>query len=322
MPEMRYYYYDPERCTFVPAPLSRTHPMIQAVLVLTAAFFIAGAILLGVDLAKITPQEAALRAENEVLRRSARRATAQAAICDARFGEAQRRSVAGGAMASPCPSADYQQAGIGTIGSPAASSVVRSAGSLLAESSRSLFDVEQLIYSQNDGYRTLLHLMEMRDVRAAQLPTIIPSDGPIISNYGMRRHPILGALAMHEGLDILVPSGTPVVATGDGVVTSVGFNITYGRYVEIGHPAAGYKTLYAHLSAISGEIEPGRAVARREQIGLSGATGRTTGPHLHYEVHDLEGRTVHPLSFILPHMHPGEYTRMLRVADQPVYSYD
>ena len=107
--------------------------------------------------------------------------------------------------------------------------------------------------------------------------------GRISSRYGMRRHPILGYNKMHRGVDFAVATGTPIVAAGDGVVEYAGWRGSYGKYVRIRHTGT-YETAYAHLSKIPGSMSPGRRVRQGDVIGYVGSTGRSTGPHLHFEV--------------------------------------
>ena len=103
------------------------------------------------------------------------------------------------------------------------------------------------------------------------------------SRYGNRKHPILGYTKMHRGVDFAAPSGTPVFAAGDGVVEKVGWNGSYGKYIRIRHTGT-YKTAYAHLSGFHKNIRIGKRVLQGKTIGYVGSTGRSTGPHLHYEV--------------------------------------
>lgn len=126
-----------------------------------------------------------------------------------------------------------------------------------------------------------------------------PVDGArISSNYGMRRHPILGYSRMHKGVDFAAPTGTPIYAAGDGVVQRANWNGGYGNYVLIRH-GNGYATAYAHLSRFARGVQAGSRVRQGEVIGYIGSTGASTGPHLHYEVH-VNGEQVNPASIKLP----------------------
>lgn len=129
-------------------------------------------------------------------------------------------------------------------------------------------------------------------VRKALLRT--PVDGArITSGYGMRLHPILGYTTMHKGVDFGAPTGTRIMAAGDGVVTAAGFRGNYGVYLKLKHNNT-YSTAYAHMNAIAGGIKVGSHVRQGEVIGYVGATGLATGPHLYYEVL-VNDRQVNPL---------------------------
>lgn len=126
-----------------------------------------------------------------------------------------------------------------------------------------------------------------------------PIDGARISSgYGKRRHPILGYTKMHKGVDFAARSGTPIMAAGDGVIEVAGWNGGYGRYIRIHHNGT-YKTAYAHMKAFRRGMKTGKRVKQGQIIGYVGTSGRSTGPHLHYEV--LKGgRQVNPRSIKLP----------------------
>lgn len=114
------------------------------------------------------------------------------------------------------------------------------------------------------------------------------------SGFGMRIHPITGRRQMHAGIDLAAPSGTPIHATGDGVVTFAGRNGNYGLQVKVRH-LDGISSTYAHLKKIY--VKQGQSVSRNQQIGAMGSTGLSTGPHLHYEI-VVDGKMVNPLKFI------------------------
>ncbi|MDC3116295.1 peptidoglycan DD-metalloendopeptidase family protein [Alphaproteobacteria bacterium] len=118
------------------------------------------------------------------------------------------------------------------------------------------------------------------------------------SRYGNRKHPILGYTKMHRGLDFAAPSGTPVFAAGDGVIEKAGWNGSYGRYIRIRHTGT-YKTAYAHLSGFNKNVSIGKRVLQGKTIGYVGSTGRSTGPHLHYEVL-RNNKQVNPMNIKLP----------------------
>ena len=106
----------------------------------------------------------------------------------------------------------------------------------------------------------------------------------ISSSFGYRKHPILGYTKLHKGIDFAAPYGTPVYAAGSGKVSFSGWYSSYGKYVKIEHNST-YKTAYAHLSKIPRSIKKGKRVKQGDVIGYVGSTGRSTGPHLHYEVY-------------------------------------
>ncbi|MCB9942821.1 MAG: peptidoglycan DD-metalloendopeptidase family protein [Geminicoccaceae bacterium] len=111
-----------------------------------------------------------------------------------------------------------------------------------------------------------------------------PVDGARLSSgFGKRRHPILGYTRMHKGVDFAAPKGTPIYAAGDGVITKIGRNGGYGNFIQIRHNKE-YSTAYGHMNGFAKNLKKGSRVKQGEAIGYVGSTGRSTGPHLHYEV--------------------------------------
>ncbi len=145
----------------------------------------------------------------------------------------------------------------------------------------------QIAYFEPDG----------NSLRKALMQT--PVDGARISSgYGMRMHPILGYSKMHKGVDFAAPLNTPVYAAGDGIVERAGRYGAYGNYIRLRH-RNGYKTAYGHLNKFASNIRAGSEVKQGDVIGYVGSTGRSTGPHLHYEVH-VNGKHVNPRNLDLP----------------------
>jgi len=122
--------------------------------------------------------------------------------------------------------------------------------------------------------------------------------GIMRSGYGWRRHPILGYSKMHTGVDWAAARGTPIYASGNGIVVTAGWESGYGKYVKLRH-TNGYETAYGHMSAFARGIQPGTRVRQGQIIGYVGSTGLSTGPHLHYEIL-VNNRFVDPLKIKLP----------------------
>src|SRR3546814_820831 len=114
----------------------------------------------------------------------------------------------------------------------------------------------------------------------------------------MRRHPILGYSKMHRGIDFAAPTGTPIMAAGSGVIRFAGRKGGYGKYISIRHNSE-YDTAYAHMSRFAKGMKTGRRVKQGEVIGYIGTTGRSTGPHLHYEVL-ANNKQINPMNLKLP----------------------
>jgi murein DD-endopeptidase MepM/ murein hydrolase activator NlpD len=124
------------------------------------------------------------------------------------------------------------------------------------------------------------------------------ADGNITSGFGGRNHPILGFTKMHTGVDWGSPSGTPIFASGNGVIDKIGLEGGYGKYIRIRH-ANGWETAYGHMSAFARGLEQGKKVRQGQIIGYVGSTGLSTGSHLHYEI-IVNGRFVDPIKIKLP----------------------
>jgi len=155
--------------------------------------------------------------------------------------------------------------------------------------------IEREISLQSISYEEIEKRMAGRGDLLAHTPSIRPMvTGYIGSRFGRRKDPINGRSAFHQGLDISCDRGTPVLATADGRVAFSQASPGLGKLVIIDH-GYGFRTAYGHLSSFS--VSKGQTVKRGQRIGLSGATGRATGPHLHYEVH-VNGDAVNPLDFI------------------------
>jgi murein DD-endopeptidase MepM/ murein hydrolase activator NlpD len=134
-----------------------------------------------------------------------------------------------------------------------------------------------------------------RREKIAETPTVWPVHGAVNSGFGVRPDPFTGQPAFHEGVDISTPRSEPVLATADGVIVRSGWAGEYGKAIAIAHGDR-YETLFGHLEQTL--VAEGQRVRRGDRVGLVGSTGRSTAPHLHYEVH-VDGHAVNPLDYIL-----------------------
>lgn len=135
-----------------------------------------------------------------------------------------------------------------------------------------------------------------RKAVSISVPSRMPLDNSVLtSDYGMRTHPVLGGRRSHKGVDLAAPTGTPVYATADGVVSRADRFSSFGLYISIEH-GGNLQTRFAHLSRLN--VTEGQEVKKGELIGFVGSTGRSTGPHLHYEVR-VDGKAVNPIPYMV-----------------------
>jgi len=180
--------------------------------------------------------------------------------------------------------------------------------------SSDLNNIGARIAYQVTSYNAIEKLINNQEVKLACIPAIQPISNKnltrIASGFGFRIHPIYGIPKMHNGLDFTAPQGTPIYATGDGVVETAGEGSGTGNHVVINH-GYGYETVYMHMVRI--KAHEGEQVKRGEVIGWVGTTGASTGPHCHYEVH-VNGRPVDPVYFFFNDLNAEQYDRVLKIA--------
>ncbi|MCD7969213.1 MAG: M23 family metallopeptidase [Alistipes sp.] len=183
-----------------------------------------------------------------------------------------------------------------------------------------LDDLARLIYLESLSMDELQDMSLDKEKMSSSIPAIWPIDKRKLKGnigaFGGRNHPILGRYMMHTGIDLGADRGTPVYATGDGVVIRDPDRGTgYGLQVLINH-GFGYKTRYAHLSKIT--VEPGQHVKRGEVIGEVGSTGRSNGNHLHYEVIYMN-QHVNPINYFRRDMDEAEFQKIIEMAQATTY---
>jgi murein DD-endopeptidase MepM/ murein hydrolase activator NlpD len=159
-------------------------------------------------------------------------------------------------------------------------------------------DLERLqseTVTQEESLSELEKLLEAKKDVLTHTPSVWPTAGWVTSNFGFRTNPFTGLNQMHEGLDISNRIGTAVIAPADGIVSDTGSDYAYGKTVVLSH-GLGMTSRYSHLSKVN--VKVGQKVNRGDKIAEVGMTGKTTGPHLHYEVR-LSGIPVNPTRYIL-----------------------
>ena len=182
---------------------------------------------------------------------------------------------------------------------------------------------EATLTKLNESYLELQRLLDTVGDGRNRIPAIQPVINQqltlLTASYGMRIHPFYRTLQSHQGVDYTVPEGSRVFATADGVVRDAAQrNSTQGQTVVIDH-GNGYETSYSHLSKIN--VRKGQTVRRGDIIALSGDTGLSLAPHLHYEVR-LDGMRVDPIHYFFMELTPTEYQRLMRIAQTGMQSFD
>ncbi|NQX91455.1 MAG: M23 family metallopeptidase [Flavobacteriales bacterium] len=194
---------------------------------------------------------------------------------------------------------------------------------MVIDAKKQVSKLQRTLVAQSKSFQELYDLARTKSKMLAHIPAIQPVRNEdlkrMASGYGRRIDPIYGVIKMHWGMDFTAPTGTEIFATGDGEVVRVQRKTSgYGKNVIIKH-GFGYETLYAHMSEI--KVRVGQKVKRGEVIGLIGNTGKSVGPHLHYEV-IKDGKKVNPALFYFNDLTPEQYQEMLDKADVAGQSFD
>lgn len=179
------------------------------------------------------------------------------------------------------------------------------------------------IAAQKNSYNEIDKLVENKEKLLAHTPAIQPVSNKdltrVASGFGYRIDPIYKTTKMHAGIDFTAPQGTPVYATAEGTVSLSGNTGNgYGNHVVVNH-GYGYETLYGHMVRV--KARSGQAVKRGEVIGWVGSTGKSTGPHLHYEIHK-NGSKIDPIYFFYNDLTPEQFDQLLKKAAAATQSFD
>lgn len=193
---------------------------------------------------------------------------------------------------------------------------------IAVSTTKKMDQIKKELYIQSKSYDDLVNMAKNKEQMLEHLPSIQPVANKdltrIASGFGYRIDPIYHTRRFHAGMDFTAPIGTDVYATANGTISFAGWEQGYGNCIKIDH-GYGYETLYGHLSAI--EVHIGEAVKRGAVIGLVGSTGKSTGPHLHYEVH-YKGEIMNPSNYYFMDLTPDEYDKMIQISNNAGQMFD
>ena len=185
---------------------------------------------------------------------------------------------------------------------------------LVVNTTQKLDMLNRQLYIQSKSFDEVVDLCKSHDKMLDCIPAIMPVANKNLkqtaSGYGKRIDPVYKTVKFHAGMDFSANIGTPVYATGDGTVVKAGWETGYGNLIRIDH-GFGYVTWYAHLNKY--KVKVGQKVVRGEVIGEVGNTGKSTGPHLHYEVH-VKGKVQNPVNYYFMDLSAEDYDKMIQIA--------
>ena len=193
---------------------------------------------------------------------------------------------------------------------------------LVVNTTQKMDMLNRQLYIQSKSFDEVVELFKDHDEMLKCIPAIQPVANKNLkytaSGYGTRIDPIYKTPKFHAGMDFSANIGTPIYATGNGVVKKAGWESGYGKLVIINH-GFGYETWYAHLNDY--DVRVGQKVVRGEVIGEVGNTGKSTGPHLHYEVH-VKGKVVNPVNYYFMDLSAEDYDKMIELASNQGKVFD
>ena len=319
-----YYYYDEQQCEFVPVEYNR----LERVVYTACVWILCGVVLSGIGISILsfsvgTPAEIALKAENQALINQLEETKGQIKNLDKQVNQLAKadnemyRSILG---MEEIPY-DERQAGAGGADVYSEFDVYsKETSEILKWTSENLESLERSVNIQQLSFKQIKEYYNKNKNKMKHIPAIKPTEGIILSGFGMRHHPVLGYPRQHEGLDFRADVGSEIYATGNGVVKHAELKGTYGRLLIIDH-GFGYESYYAHLSSFAKGIKPGTKVKRGDLVGFTGQSGMVEGPHLHYEVHKSD-EPIDPLNYLFADTTPEEYMMYKDIVENNHQSMD
>lgn len=318
------YRYNPKTLSYVKVKLTWGERILRGII------FIAPTITLGVILAFFiakridSPREIRLRQENEFYRAQLNKMEEDLNLISAALDEMEKRdrSIYRVAFNADVFPEELRRMGVGGAEKHKELEGYKYSD-LLKSTVSKMEEIERRLYAQSLSLQELAEIAKDKEERLSSIPAIQPISNKdmtrVASGYGWRVDPVYKTRRMHWGMDFTAPIGTEVYATGNGVIEDVEVSSWgYGKSILIDH-GYGFKTRYAHLSAF--KVKKGDKVKRGDLIGLLGNTGKSTGPHLHYEV-ERNGEKINPVGYYHSDLTPAEYEQMIQLSNNALNAFD
>jgi murein DD-endopeptidase MepM/ murein hydrolase activator NlpD len=298
------YYYDTESCTYQPEKLTLGFFLKKSAFYLVFAVLAAGAGKLFFDHYMVQIKTSDLHAESELLLGRLNEINGKIDQFETNLGAIYEKD---NALYLPIVGENIIPQSRWKAGTGGEAIFDKSINNAAFKTDLRLNNLRGRVALLNNSLQKVQNRSDVIDTELSNMPSILPVNGTLISGFGYRNHPVSGFSKFHEGLDFACPIGTPIYASGNGVVEiSETGEHGYGICLNLNHHN-GYRTKYAHLSKMT--VRHGQDVKRGQLIGYSGNTGLSTGPHLHYEVsfHEVKAD---PIDFIYMDLPPAEYQRL------------
>ncbi|TDW99480.1 M23 family metallopeptidase [Dinghuibacter silviterrae] len=290
-----------------------------------SAVFVSGLIIVSIAFQYVpSPKEQIIRSQFSTMREHYDELNTELEKLKGQMGDLEKRdnSVYRSIFeASPIPDSAREKA----MASEAEQKLVESMGDddLASSIAQSMSTLANRMNYEKKSYDDIDKMIANKQLLLAATPAIQPVSNKdltrVASGYGYRIDPIYKTTKFHAGLDFTAPQGTPIYATANGTVAVAGFTEGgYGNHVVINH-GYGYETLYGHMYKVIARV--GQVVKRGEVIGYVGSTGKSTGPHCHYEVHK-NGSPVDPIYFFYNDLSPEQFDRILKLSKASNQSFD
>lgn len=316
--------YNPETLSYEKVELSSTERLLRSVIVIGPAIVLAFIFQIAFSGVFTSPHEQELERENAFLHQQMDQMNGDLVLAlDVLDDISERDNEIYRVVFNAEPFPDEIRK-MGTGGSDEYADLVGYESSQkVVENSQMIKTLEKQLYAQSLSFDEVVSLAKEKEEMLASIPAIQPVSNldltRIASGFGYRIDPIYKTKKMHTGLDFTADTGTPVYATGNGTVVQCEVKRWgYGQSIIIDH-GFGYRSRYAHLSEF--KCKPGDKIVRGQVIGLVGSTGKSTAPHLHYEV-EKNGEKINPIHFFHSDISPEEYERLIEMATNANQSFD